>query len=37
MTLCQKVLNTAGRKFLLGGENLRRSDLDFDNLNLFQT
>ena len=30
MTLCQKVVNTAGGIFLPGGENLKRSDFDFD-------
>ena len=28
LTLCQKVVNTAGGIFLPGGENLRRSDFD---------
>ena len=28
LTLCKKVVNTAGGIFLPGGENLRRSDFD---------
>ena len=35
MTLCQKVVNTAGGNFLPGGENLRRGD--FDNSKIFQS
>ena len=35
MTLCQKVVNTAGEIFLQGGENLGRSN--FDDLKIFQS
>ena len=34
LTLCQKVVNTAGGIFLPGGENLRS---DFDNSKIFQS
>ena len=34
LTLCQKVVNSAGGIFLPGGENLRMSD--FDNSKIFQ-
>ena len=35
LTLCQKVVNTAGVFFLPGGENLRRND--FDDSKIFQS
>ena len=35
LTLCQKVVNTAGGIFLPGGESLRRNG--FDNSNIFQS
>ena len=37
MTLCQKVVNTAGGMFLPGGEILRKSNFVLDGLNLFKS